>query len=452
MLGDGQLLLLVLTPVFVVGFAFVLLYRKLDDVLHAISPAGTAPTRTRPDDVSVFVKWTAIVALITIFVVYTPSLETVRDMGIRAGFVLPPTDEVSLATWVNSANDLGRYQWHAFDLENNTRYPVIECALYENTYDLQIRLLGTLPEAQPGDAMDPMLQSKRQESRRVEERLRLRARKRCVLNAPDEHVILDGSRMTHLTAPSAPSISEVVRAKQARLDNFPINPVDDVLLARDGSRFYRVNIVVANRTRGLQFERRVVSEQELLRAPQDWYRNYCGIKAFKVFPCLCPAHLGYVNSGFYFRYAGKWPEDECDQPWQLWARARVVRSIQGASRLMSDMTYEPYPTDFPLRVNEKLNVTGYEHASMTQVEFIDMKELFDSAKGQALLEIHEPDWLAGSAPLINVSASPLLSVLPLDAMVGPQGPTIIPLNGEENACFGYCLHLDQVILEQAGLD
>jgi hypothetical protein len=458
-------LALVLAPVFATGLAFVLLYRKLDEIRRRLdvvptqakdaaddaAPAPVPLPAARYDDVALFVKVTVVVALIAMAVVYMPTPEAAWETALSVGLVAAPAEERPLDTWMASIDGLGRFQWHAFDLDNLTRYPVIECAAYENAHDLQVRLLGDLPEARPSDAHDPTLQQKRQEQRRAEERLRARARKRCVLNPPGELVTLDGNQMAHLTAPSAPSLSAVVRVSYEGLDNFPLNPVADVLLARDGARLYRVNVVVPNRTgSGVRLAQRIVTEEELLRAPRAWYRNFCENKAFKVYPCLCPAHLGYVNSGFYFHYPPA-ADDTCDRPGRLWAKARVVRALQGARVLWWDMVYQPYPTDFPLRVNEKLNVTGFEQAEITQIEYIDMAQLFDSARGHSLLDIHEPDWLAGAAPLVNISMSPLLAVLPLDSMTGREGPTIQSMSGEANACFAYCSHLDQVVLAQAGV-
>jgi len=446
-----QLLAVVLAPVLVSVLGFVILFRKFEELRGAVPEQ--APARV-PKDVALFAKTALAVALVAAVVVYMPQDLSPRDVAVRLGFLVPHEDR-PLTVWQPSPgdSDLGRFQWHAFDVDNKTRYPVIECAAYSNAPDLQELLLGSLPEPLPGDAIDPVIAHDRQERRRDETRLRDRAAHRCVLNPVEELVHLDANNMQYLTSEKAPSLVDLVRASHKDLEHVAFQPVDDVLLARDGTRFYRVNVVVHNKT--TRIERRVVSETQLLKAPRDWYRNFCANKAFAVEPCLCPAHLGYVNSGFYFEYPPAYKvgmnPDECDRPWRLWAKARVIRALQGAKGVRSDMIYLEYPTVFPLRVNEKFNMTGVDHAEMTQVEYLDVTAVFDSARGLSLLGIHEPEWITDATPVPNTTRSPLLAVVSFQALIGSEGLTPLTLTGETNACFNYCLHMDEVILKQAGV-
>jgi hypothetical protein len=445
-----QLLAVVLAPILVSALSFVLLFRKFEELLTHVrgAPPGQAPARV-PKDVALFAKTALAVALVAAAVVYMPQDLSPRDIAVHLGFLALREDR-PLASWQPSPGEsgLGRFQWHAFDVDNQTRYPVIECAAYGNAPDLQVLLLGSLPESLPGDAIDPVIARDRQERRRDEERLRDRAAHRCVLNPTEELVQLDATRMQHLTSEKAPSLIDLVRASHEGLEHVAFHPVDDVLLARDGTRFYRVNVVVHNRTTTI--ERRVVSEEQLLKAPRDWYRNFCANKALSVEPCLCPAHLGYVNSGFYFDYPPAYKvgmdPDECDRPWRLWAKARVIRALQGAKGVRSDMIYLEYPTVFPLRVNEKFNMTGVDHAEMTQVEYLDVTQVFDSARGLGLLSVHEPEWITDVTTL-----SPLLAVISFQTLIGSEGLPSVTLTGDVNACFNYCLHMDEVILKQAGV-
>jgi hypothetical protein len=446
-----QLLAVVLAPILVSALAFVLLFRKLEEALATVRPA---PPRTH-SDVALFVKTALVVALVAGVVVYMPQDLSPRDLVVRLGFLTPYEDR-PLASWQPSPGEsgLGRFQWHAFDVDNQTRYPVIECAAYSNAQELQVLLLGGLTESLPGDAIDPVIARDREDRRRGEERLRDRAAHRCVLNPAEELVRLDANRMQHLTSEKAPSLVDLVRARHKSLDHVSFHPVDDVLLARDGTRFYRVNVIVHNKTTTI--ERRVVSEEQLLKAPRDWYRNFCENKALAVIPCLCPAHLGYVNSGFYFDYppaykVGMEP-DECDRPWRLWAKARVIRALQGSNGIRSNMIYLEYPTVFPLRVNEKFNMTGVDHAEMTQVEYMDVTQVFDSARGLGLLSVQEPEWITGAAPVLNATLSPLLAVVSFQTLIGSEGLAAQTITGDTNACFNYCLHIDEVILKQAGVD
>lgn len=450
MITRFQLLVIVLVPTFVTVVAFLLLFRKLE---------AEKAARASNSDAVLLIKTACALALVAVAVVYMPQDVSLRDLAVHVGFLTPREDR-PLAVWQPSPGEsgLGRFQWHAFDVDNETRYPVIECAAYSNAGDLQSYLLGGLPEPLPGDAIDPVIARERQERRRDEERLRDRAAHRCVLNPSDELVRLDANRMQYLTSPSAPSLVELVRASHAALDHVGFHPVDDVLIARDGSRFYRVNVVVhSNKSTGARVERRVVSEEELLRAPRDWYRNFCVNKAFSVLPCLCPAHLGYVNSGFYFEYPPAYKvrtaPEQCDRPWRLWAKARIVRALQGSTPVWSDMIYQEYPTVFPLHVVQKLNITGVDHTDLTQVEYMDVDSVFDSARGLALLSVHEPEWIADVGPVLaNATTPTLLAVLPLQALIGSEGMVEQTLKGDENACFNYCLRMDEIILKRAGVD
>lgn len=434
-----QLLAVVVGPSLVTLLTYYYLVRKIESFR-----SGSAPLEF--SDTASFVKSALLVVVLAVCLVYMPQDVSPRDLIVRMGF-LSTVEERPLAVWQRSAGGTGRFQWRAFDMDNETRYPVIECAAFENASALQDELLGKLADAHPGDALDPIIQRERLDRQREEARLRDHARHRCVLNPPSELVALDlrflPARMEHLVADNAPSLVDVVRASKAHL---PFLPVEDILLARDGTRYYRVNVAEKNGT-VTRVQSRVVSEEQLLEGPREWYRYFCANPAFSVFPCLCPAHLGYVKSNFYFHYPPDYETSagECDRPWRLWTKARLIRPLQGANFVYSHMVYQPFPDAFPLRVNQKLNITGLEHADMTQVEYMDVARVFSSARGLGLLSLHEPEWVADVT--INPSeVSPLLAVLPFGALIGSEGLEARVLEGDTNACFNYCLYLDEVLL------
>ncbi len=447
---------LVVAPIAVVVVAFLFLNRKLDLLLQRSSSSSSAaavPADKR--DFVLLLQFAAAVAVLALALIYAPSASDVRALAEAWGFVDSEASQQPLGVWVTNGTGL-RYQLQPFDLANKTRYPVIECAAYPHAEDLHQRVLGDLPDVKYDSNLDPSLQKEKAENRRREERLRSKARQRCVLNPEEELVSLHPDRMTYLTLPNQPSLIEVVRENALLPDALSLHsPVDHVLVARDGSRFYRVAIVIKNTTakKGVSLAHRLVEERDLLAAPRAWYRKFCDIKGFDVYPCICPAHYGILNSGFYFHYddtASPTEDHDCNRPWRLWTNARIVRPVAGTTLRNITMTYHPYPTDFPLRVMEKLNFSTFDNPDMSTVEYVDMARLFESATIVGLLDILDPDWITHGAS-VNRSLAPLLSVMPIDRLVGRDGVTGAVFGGNKNACFGYCLNLDQTILQDAGV-
>lgn len=459
MITEASVLVIALLVFAAVVLGFLLLNRKIDTLLRrsSSSSSSTASEGTGKDDFVIFLKFTSAVIILAVAVIFAPSMADVYAAGEAWGLFADSTPQQPLGVWVSNDTGLGRYQWQPFDLANKTRYPVIECAVYTNAEDLHLHILGDLPNVEYNNMLDPSLQKEKAENRRREERLRAKARSRCVLNPEAELITLNSDHMNHLSGPNQPSLIDVVRENALGPDALALRQsVDHVLVARDGSRFYRVAIVVKNTTakKGVSLEHRLVEERDLLVAPRTWYRKFCDIKAFSVYPCVCPSHFGIINSGFYFQQdtsiGGVGSDDDCDRPWRLWTQARVIRAVSGTKYRSTSMNYLPYPTDFPLRVTEKLRLTAFDYPDMATVEYVDMARLFESATTDALLSIVDPDWISYGSN-VNRSLSPLLSVMPIERLVGRDGVTTSIFTGDKNTCFGYCKHVDQTILREAGL-
>lgn len=415
-----------------------------------------------------FFKVACVVAIAALVIIGGPSGSDMWEAAESLGLIEVFGQARPLAVWMPAVTGLGRYQWHAFDLENVTRYPVIECAMFENIKDLQVQLLGEMPDLATKDRLDPSLQREFLENYAREELYRSSSSRRCVLNPGREFLALDPMKIDYLTDSRQVSITEIVKEHLQGLSVLPLqNPVDSVLVARDGERFYRVSAIVRNASvpRGVSIERRVIAERDLLTAPRRWYQRFCDVKMYGIMPCICPLHFGLINTGFYFQRLEQAADAEdadpvayldmeaadCDRPWRLYTQARVLRPVTGSAYTTITMTYHPYPSEFPSLVNDKLNISSFSYPERTTVEAVDMQQLLGNAHTHALLEHIDPDWISYDAPVVNYSKSPLLSVMPLSGRIlGAGGQHMHTLSGQKNICFGYCLHLDQEVLKKAG--
>ncbi len=417
------------------------------------------------------------------------------SLGVVYGMVLLPTHQNAVTKWVtewgwidNETRPLGvwlstatvdadakqqqtkglDYQWHAFDAANRTRYPVIACSQHAHTLDLQEQLLGDGPKHPERGRYEPAIEAEYRENAEREERARARARKRCVLNPPQEHLTLDPFRMRHLTAPQQPSLSKPLA--QYVSAGGVVSPLAHFLQARDGTRVYSLLVVVPNKTDVLptevRVERRVVTEEALLQAPRDWYHPSCMDPKLSVNPCICPSDFGILGSGLYFHYA---PDAEalallaaksaapgepktaeeirarCRGKWRLWAQCRFVRDVGKPG------PFKMTVTDFSA-VDEKLNFSAFYSADMTEVEYMDVATVLESPQGQLKLDALDPAWLtrgAGNLPPVDLTKAPLLSVLALSDLAPSTKEH--RLQGTTNLCFNYCMQLEKTILRQAGV-
>jgi hypothetical protein len=453
-----------LTLLGVMTLGFVVLYRTLVRIERRMSSSSTSVpvATTTSSEMRTFLVLAALVAALGILGAVIPDSPLMHALYERIGLGL--SDPRPLEVWMPpmklDVSDAVRYQWHAFDLENKTRLPVIECAQYMFTLDLQESLLSSLPELPTHrGVVDPSIERQSREASLILERHRATARRRCVLNPPNEHVVLDARTMDYLTNPRQASIVEALAtyAKQHDIQN--LGPTNHVLMARNGSRFYSLLMVVPNNTRThpnpLRVEHRLMSEEALLQAPATYFQRFCSNPAYRaVDPCICPAHFGVFNSELHFYYERSTDTSgrTCGK-WHLWSRARVVRGNVGSTYQTYEMNYlnETSPA-FPHDMLTKFEVPGFAFHEMTTVEYVDLEALLQTVHGLTLLDLADRDWLASSPMTLDQWSAPLLSVLSLDDFRRKGGDGETTLRSEDSICFGYCRHLDATVLRLAQLN
>ncbi len=462
MFSDTQVLVLYVSFLTVSVTGVAVLYRKLSEIRRLLPQSSTTPP---PDTDLRFLFLVAIsVTVVAFSLIFVP--ENVSSWAVRLGF--RDNETRPLGVWLTA--DPGRYQWHAFDLENVTRYPLVECAQFTHALELQEILLGPLPLPPLRGAHDPAVEYELRERVAQEDRLRVRARKRCVLNPPSEHLILDPKRMQYLTDARQPSLVAALRKYVESPDAEPIQPVNHFLQARDGTRYLSVLVVVPNSTNSLptelRVERRLIRDDDLLQVPKTWYHEDCMNPVMVSGSCVCPAHFGILGSGIYFHYelentVALAKKDEvptaderkvrCQGKWKLWMRSRVVRDVGSTKVATYKMNYHALGTGFPLRVIEKLDMFSFRAADSTDVEYLDLAAMMDTTLGSFIIDNVDPNWLTPNLPMVNKSSAPLLSVLSLDEFMKKEGAHVHRLGDNTNHCFNYCLQVDEQILRSAGV-
>jgi hypothetical protein len=289
--------------------------------------------------------------------------------------------------------------------------------------------------------------------------MRKRAAQLCLLREPSLAPALGdpaGVYRAHLARPAFGDWTRVANVPPALAGT---HTVRDVLMSRNGTRFYRVLMTVPDDPAWTETGHKpappyhvapvIVPETLLMAAVAEWARHLADHAigdASTPYPCLCAAHLGLVGSGLFF-----WRDP--GQVWHLLVDAQIQHQvILDPDHLpTSRFLWPKYTLRFPIDVDPRFNVSDVTHANMVDVAYID-----PAAITRAAIVAVDPTWLTAEVPAAD--APPVVgekaddentgfaSVMALRALQ-PFGHGQRFMDND-NICFQHCWAIEQRSLER----
>ena len=292
--------------------------------------------------------------------------------------------------------------------------------------------------------------------RRALAEARRRAAGLCLLR-PDRAVhAFDDADGTYVALSALPHPASV-----PRVPALPGGSVTAVLLARNGTRYLRVNMVrraadVSGRPGGSYLlEPVVLREAALHEAAARWLRRLRaaakGGARDRDYPCLCAAHLGLVQSGLALLH------DADARRWRVLLNVRVVTNVT-LSRDWSGGSCFEYPEyaglHFPMDVDARLGVADVEHAELSDVAYVELSALLDAPDAERrVAQAGHPQWLAtaaapeddddGQRPELPSRQGDFLAIVPL-ARLAPIEQSL-RLEGLAQSCVQHCLATEAAV-------
>jgi hypothetical protein len=285
--------------------------------------------------------------------------------------------------------------------------------------------------------------------------LRQRAARRCLLRPATTVSTIDDSDGTYAALLRQPVVGE---PGLAPVPVDALTPVRDVLLAHNRTRYVRVHMVRPTGTVGGTVRYAilpvVLREAALVEAAVRWLRRWRrASKTEDVYPCLCAAHFGLVQSGAALLYDMSWrahdPAAAPRLPWRVLWHVRVVNNITLTANFGGSwFEYPEYTLHFPMDVDDRYNVTDVEHAEITDVQYTELAQALDCGTtcDRRVVQAGEPYWLAtdtGAPPEPASLHGDYVAVLPLSKVAPlPHGQRF---EGRAHSCLQHCLAMDQVV-------
>lgn len=428
-------------------------------------PAGVAARRVLPLLPNVLVVVLAVVLTIWIGGIFASGgrfAEDDADSAIGAGGGGSSTADSLRLEWyagisyvmVPFATTQGRVQ----------KMPVVECAQFGDAARVQDKIIGPPPpddqyQHQAHRGADVQYLARLEQERTHLRELRAKSLRRCLLADPHgRHIGASGQGGAGFTEES--ETTWIARAQQAAHVG-PLRQLEgrvtDVLLARNGTRYLRLLVApsVPPSNKGSSGsaspvipEPWIVTDTALLAAVEQWHARFLELarRNVLVYPCVCPAHLGIVNSGMHFYYDYEAPDNAGLDKAQR-GRWHILLDVQmapfgsaGAVGLVEvDMTglYREYMTSFPLAANAAWSAgngstLSAPHPEMSTVQYFDLTAPTLAADYERV----EPLWVASNAP-----PSPFGIVMPLKSLTSGAA-RLNTVRHMTNACFYHCKSLD----------
>lgn len=323
------------------------------------------------------------------------------------------------------------------------RMPVVDCAFATEASRVQDKLLGpapTGPAAGTGAGVDVDLELRLNRERSYLGELRQKATRRCLLR---NETMLDAMTTEARWIQRAALAARVPPMPEAT------GRVTSVLLARNGTRYMRVLTTRASATP----EPVVVAETTLLDAVRDWHARFLALakRNLLVYPCICPAHLGIVNSGLHFYYDYEPPAqigvDKARRgQWHVLYDVQLTPAVDELDDVDMAGFYREYMTRFPLDADAPFNVSSQTHAAVSHVHAVDTAALLRTELGAARLRDAEPMWVMMTSTTTPAAAA-AAPTTPYAAVVDLQTLTLGDdsfgmTKGLPNACFHHCRALE----------
>jgi hypothetical protein len=324
------------------------------------------------------------------------------------------------------------------------KMPIVDCAQFHEALRVQDKLLGPAPvntaSGAAGSVADPSYQQRLERERAYLGELRTKASRRCLLHSIEDDAIGSNEQMWIKRAQWAARVAPM-RQSDGR--------VGEILVARNGTRYLRLMMapIPSSGTGGgtVLPEPVVVTDTWLLAAVEQWHARFLALarRNLLVYPCICPAHLGIVNSGMHFYYDYEAPDnaglDKAQRGrWHLLLDVQVAAfggnaAAASVGKVEVDMSglYREYMTSFPLAADEAWNGTIVAHPEISSVSYVN-----PAAAGiAAAYDRIEPMWVAPNAPV-----SPFATVMPLKTLAAHERlGSVVHMT---NACFYHCRALE----------
>lgn len=319
--------------------------------------------------------------------------------------------------------------------------PIVDCAYYPLSRQVQQTVLGELPPARRERVRDTdhgisgdleRIQEERHRLRDDQQLRRQRALQRCGLNAVQ----------LFTTATAAPSFeAHTTRPPFWETTRAPLTGPSlraaGVIVARNGTRYFSVSAVrQLPGSASYKLVPSLVAEDDLARVADLWFRRLEELSGPSVshYPCLCVAHLGIVDSGLHVWF------DRHAQRWRVLANFAIV-SNNSFHNTESTVEWKARVMSFPALVDARYEVDRLTYSSKITVRYLDSSSFTDDAFLNAAHEI-ESSWTVDG---LRESQSPFALVVPFNALT-PVHRLIDDEN--ENACIQHCVALDRKSVEK----
>lgn len=349
-----------------------------------------------------------------------------------------------------------------FTDEANHVLPVVDCTRYDSTDALHHRLFPS-HALTAGNARHKGKSGKTRKQTMTEteplSHLRAYALSRCALWPKSVVSLLD-------TLPSQKFEAHLARPPFWKVSSPSIHvdaPVTHVLVARNGSRYYRVLMVHKSpETQKYQLMPVLLNEADMLDAAEQWYQRFMSKEKLgtQYYRCFCAAFWDIVGSGL-FLWGSHTPVDAgnnnvsgteldidvvpAEPPWRLFIGAEVTYNVSGTAGQTSEFFWPRRHYDFPgvlddthygigqLKVHGKVDIRYTEVEGALTYEHLEKSDpiVAKSLEGTAFLDDPED-------PAFH---SPYLVAVPLASL--PKSTRRIS-DTAENDCFQHCMAIEQI--------